>query len=125
MSIPQEEQYSGNIVLHDTIPLHTVYNSFSCFPLFFFRFHYSASSRTKDVLMLQIFGLYQISDSVHSDLLGSIFCKFLSMAEIAVVSLCGGGQLKNILVLFAFFVANMEKNGKFIKSRSKLKIYLN
>ena len=40
--------------------------------------------------MRPISGIYQISNSVHSDLIGSIFSKFLWMAEIAVVSLCGG-----------------------------------
>ena len=99
------------MVLHGTIPFHTLCNSFLCFSSIFFRFHYSAYSRTKDVLMRPISGLYQISNSVISDLIGSIFLKFLSMAEIAVVSLCGGGQLKNILVPFAFFLANREKMG--------------
>ena len=125
MSIPQEQQIVET--LYCTVPFLCTQCTihFSVIHLFFCRFYYSAYSRTKDELMRPISGIYQISNSVHSDLIGSIFSKFLWMAEIAVVSLCGGGQLKNILLLFAFFVANMEKNGKFINSRSKLKIYLN
>ena len=58
--------------------------------------------------MRPISGLYQISNSFHSDLIGSILSKFASMAEIAVVSLWGVGQLKNILVQFAFFLAKIK-----------------